>query len=382
MKNIALAGLVFDSPNKGCMALAYSFMEMLTDIYDKDEVEIYILSNTEYNIDNLNKYFSKISLIQYSLKKIKSIANIKNTLKKCDIVYDFTEGDSFSDIYGIKRMIKVSLIKKWSIRYGCKLVLGPQTYGPYFKKISQKMAKDIFKGSYLVTSRDNMSAQLVKKYTGNEIPVYTDVAFALSCDRDIVVPKTDKKKIGINISALLWNGGYTQNNQFGLSVDYRQYCRSLIERLNDEGYEIHLISHVHGKDMSEIENDYMVNLKLKNEYEFVKVADMYKYPMETKGYILQMDFFIGARMHATIAAFSSGVITIPFSYSRKFEGLYNALGYNYVVSGKELTTQEAIDKTLDYIKNYSSLQLKQEEALCIAKKEIEDFRCLLKKIDK
>ena len=32
-------------------------------------------------------------------------------------------------------------------------------------------------------------------------------------------------------------------------------------------------------------------------------------------------------MHATIGAISSGVATIPFSYSRKFEGLFGNLEY-------------------------------------------------------
>ena len=31
----------------------------------------------------------------------------------------------------------------------------------------------------------------------------------------------EKFKIGINISGLLWSGGYTMNNQFDLSVDYK-----------------------------------------------------------------------------------------------------------------------------------------------------------------
>jgi polysaccharide pyruvyl transferase WcaK-like protein len=53
--------------------------------------------------------------------------------------------------------------------------------------------------------------------------------------------------------------------------------------------------------------------------------------MDAKGYISGMDFFIGSRMHSTIAAYSSGVPVVPLAYSRKFIGLFkDSLGYPYV----------------------------------------------------
>jgi polysaccharide pyruvyl transferase WcaK-like protein len=43
--------------------------------------------------------------------------------------------------------------------------------------------------------------------------------------------------------------------------------------------------------------------------------------MQLKGYISRMRFFIGARTHATIAAYSSGVPTIVLGYSVKSKGI-------------------------------------------------------------
>lgn len=62
-----------------------------------------------------------------------------------------------------------------------------------------------------------------------------------------------------------------------------------------------------------------------------------------------MDLLIAARMHASIAAYSSGVPVIPFAYSRKFEGVYNDLKYPYIINGRELSTEEAVLKTINYI---------------------------------
>ena len=47
-------------------------------------------------------------------------------------------------------------------------------------------------------------------------------------------------------------------------------------------------------------------------------------------------------MHATIAAFSSGVPVIPVAYSRKFQGLFGSLGYDWVVDAKAASMDEAI----------------------------------------
>ena len=58
------------------------------------------------------------------------------------------------------------------------------------------------------------------------------------------------------------------------------------------------------------------------------VAPAFRTPVEAKSYIAGMDFFAGARMHACIAAVSSGVPVYPLAYSRKFNGLFvETLGY-------------------------------------------------------
>ena len=39
---------------------------------------------------------------------------------------------------------------------------------------------------------------------------------------------SDNMHVGLNVSALLWNGGYTNNHQFGLTVDYKKLIYSII----------------------------------------------------------------------------------------------------------------------------------------------------------
>ena len=65
-------------------------------------------------------------------------------------------------------------------------------------------------------------------------------------------------------------------------------------------------------------------------------------PIDAKDYISGLDFFMGSRMHATIAAFSSGVPVVPIAYSRKFNGLFkDTLEYEYMVDLKNSSNEEA-----------------------------------------
>ena len=133
---------------------------------------------------------------------------------------------------------------------------------------------------------------------------------------------------------------------------------SLIQHYcENDNYKIHLIPHVIENEKDCIDGDVYICRELARQYS-VAVAPAFESPIEAKNYISAMDVFVGARMHSTIAAYSSGVPVIPFSYSRKFEGLYENLGYRYLIHGREDDTQAAIAKTFCWIDN--RVELKKE----------------------
>ena len=109
-------------------------------------------------------------------------------------------------------------------------------------------------------------------------------------------------------SGLLWSGGYSGNNQFHLSVDYKEYCCNVIEKvLLRDDVELYLIPHVLSADMTYADNDLVACKELHKLYPDTICAPEFENPMQAKSYISKMDLFVGARMHATIGAFSSGV---------------------------------------------------------------------------
>ena len=252
--------------------------------------------------------------------------------RKCDLVIDIGGGDSFAEIYGLGRLLKI-LLMKYQVHLAAKpIVLAPQTYGPFKSGWSQFLAKLHIRLAKAAFSRDELSMQVMENAgLKDSIELASDVALKLPYSVPDPERERSKSKIGFNISGLLMNGGYTKKNQFGLSVDYPRLVEKIVDHFSSrEGCELHLVPHVLSHEQ-QIEDDYRACERIHNAFPTTVLAPYFEGPSEAKSYIAGMDFFLGARMHSCIAAFSSGVPVVPMAYSRKFEGMFGALGYPHTV---------------------------------------------------
>lgn len=372
---ICILGIELSSPNKGCCALGYSFLYMLRRITKKmniSEVHYIVVARNTKIYGDISSDFPNLEIVKLQMKNVKFIYNFKKTVNKSDIIFDFSEGDSFSDIYGKKRFIINSILKQIAIDSKNPFIMGPQTYGPFKSELCKRWAKSLIESSYKIFSRDFASTEYIHSLTSANVIETTDIAFSLPYNA--TNEQHSIVKIGINPSGLLWNGGYTGKNQFGLKVNYQKYIVGIIEKfVYDSRYEIHLISHVSGTDVNNIELDNFACEELKKKFPSIQIAPMFESPIDVKSYISQMDLFIGARMHATIASFSTGVPTIPFSYSRKFMGLYNRFNYEYIINAQELNTEEAIKKTIEFIGERQKVRIKIENSMNYANNMITEL---------
>lgn len=364
---IGILGLEFGSGNKGCEALAFSFFSILDTLAAGKKAVFNVLIFMECDVARILKIgkYQQLQINVCRLGGFGSVKKIKNRLDRfssCDIIFDFTAGDSFSDIYGMERFIRGTLTKQFVIWSKTRFVLGSQTYGPFSSRIAKNWAAHIIKKTDYVISRDALSTQYILDLTGRKPIETADIAFILPYE---TVSKTGKKiKVGINASGLLWMGGYTGGNQFNLSVDYQEYCKSLISRLIEmKDYELFLIPHAGNQTKEGNDNDVVACRELKRLFSKVNQVEMFGDPIEAKSFISGMDVFIGARMHAAVAALSSGVVTIPTAYSRKFNGVFQVLNYNHVVDLKELTTKDAVEMTIRKIQDFQTI--KQDVNNCL-----------------
>lgn len=353
--NIVLMGLDFNSRNLGCSALGYSFLQVLEGVANKNSIKLNLVSVNYANAEYHGKLVNMIDLpIHIRQKQFRQ--SFSKAVSGADLVFDFTGGDSFTDIYGLSRFFRESAFKQFVISKGKNLIFGPQTIGPFNKKISKLWAKSLIRNSKVVFTRDQISQEYCENEFGILPRLTTDIAFMLQPDYSDIPILSTGKKIGINVSGLLWNGGYTGQNELGLTINYQQLIKKYIEYLIDKGWNIWLIPHVLPEDEGAPENDYTPMTALKEEYPQINLAAKFKTPMEAKAFISKMDLFVGSRMHATIGAFSMKVPTISIAYSRKFQGLYNGIDYPYVIDAKKVNDEQALNLLIEWTQKKEQLE--------------------------
>jgi colanic acid/amylovoran biosynthesis protein len=361
---LGVAGINHLNGNRGVGALAISTIYLLDEIANENNLtlELYAISNQKglfhVNIGNKKVPVHYIFSSSFGIKSILNLMKPKqlNSLLKyfkLDRVLCMGEGDSFSDIYGIQRFNSINDQHRFARLFGKKYTLLPQTIGPFKdKKIKKKAFKSI-NNAFSVLPRDRQSYLYVKENTKiNNISEVIDIAFCM--------PYTKKEfsvnyiNVGLNVSALLWNGGYTKNNQFGLKSNYTDLIDETIKYfLSIPNVKLHLVPHVVLLN-NNVENDYQVTLELFDKYknDNLILAPFFLDPIQAKSYIAGLDFFTGARMHSCIAAFSSGVPVFPMAYSRKFNGLFkDTLQYEWMGDCVNESNDEVFTNMKDAFKN-------------------------------
>ena len=354
---IGFVGHSYSRGNFGLCALAFG-EQVVVERACTDLGLDYEITCFETGINHPCNDSPKVKLETYDLRNVFKSAK---QFSKCDLIFDITGGDSFSDIYGKKWLIQTNLLKSFVLLNNKPLVLMPQTYGPFNNCFFKQWSKIIINKAYKVYSRDKKSTHYITdELKCKNITPFTTYDLAFSLPYDNLYNKKNKIKIGINISGLLWNYKKMKNNNISLNVDYIKYHELLIEWLiRNDKYEIYLVPHVlcterEGEDY--YDNDCKVLKEIQNKYKKCIYRDNFETVIDVKSYISSLDILIASRMHASIGAFSSGVCSIPFAYSRKFAGVYDDLNYKYLIDGQSLSTEEAFDITIGYINKFEEIR--------------------------
>jgi polysaccharide pyruvyl transferase WcaK-like protein len=272
-----------------------------------------------------------LTLIEVDGAFLKSPKGLFATLKASDLVVDIGGGDSFADIYGAKRLIRMFWMKFAAHLAGTPLVVAPQTIGPFSKRWSKWLARITLNRSALVAARDERSGEALRAlgYRGAVIAA-SDLALRLPYQPPELA-QGGAPRVGINVSGLLMAGGYQGGNDFGMRLDYPALIARLIAWFKGQGAEVHLVPHVIVPSGPMVIEDDLRACETLAATHGVICAPAFDSPGAAKSYIAGLDFFTGARMHACIPAFSSGVPVVPMAYSRKFAGLFGTLGYTRTV---------------------------------------------------
>ena len=392
-KKVLLMGATFSTDNMGVSALTAGSIEaglhtwpnariLLLD-YGKERRRFrYDSANGPVTVDLLNMRFSKrfylrnniailillaivLRLLPRRLRQFMFLHNMYfKEISSADVAAAISGGDSFSDIYGLGRFFYSSLPQILVQITGNKLIFLPQTVGPFNHWLARTLAGYILKRAALVYSRDDAGLEEMQSFLNGH---FDPDRFRFCYDVGFVVNPVRPENwdlegfagkdgvcttVGLNVSGLLWMGGYTQNNQFALKTDYRLLVERLIDYLiREKDARVVLIPHVFGEEKgSESDQTVCETLyqNLKSRYANKLFLARGKYDQSEIKYIIGLcDFFIGSRMHACIAALSQGIPTVPVAYSKKFIGVMKTIGVESYIADPRTMEEREILHTVD-----------------------------------
>lgn len=378
MLNICLLFHSAQNDNLGVGALSVSEATIIRRIANRRRLPVHItlIDGT----DPRPPYLSGPDVTSLSLRPLRRPWEVFGVIRRSDLVIDIGGGDSFADIYGGRRFARMMLQKYMVHLAGRPLVLAPQTIGPFQSPVRRRVALDAIRRAAIVTTRDRLStAALAEMGYGGPVIEASDVALRLPYDPPAPRAPGAPVRVGLNVSGLLMAGGYTRDNMFGLKTDYPALVRRIIGtfRSRPDAPELHLVPHVITWGGGGVEDDMAASLALAAEFPGVIVAPAFSSPSEAKSYIAGLDFFMGARMHACIAAFSSGVPVVPMAYSRKFAGLFGSLGYDRTVDCTTEDTETILARILAAYDNRKILAAEERAAFARGLERLDRYETAL-----
>lgn len=201
----------------------------------------------------------------------------------------------------------------------------------------------------LIIARESITYGALKKVAPEEkLRLIPDPAFVLGA-RELPLPEgfAEGNTIGLNESPMI------QDSEMRAGITMANY-KALVEHIiHTTDMQIALIPHVvwnRNDDRKPLKELYEA---FRNSGRVVKIEDCSC--EELKGYIARCRMFIGARTHATIAAYSSLVPTLTVGYSVKAKGIAKDLfgSYeNYVLPVQQLQEKEDLIGAFEWLKDY------------------------------
>lgn len=283
----------------------------------------------------------------------------------CRAVMDVSGGDSFSDIYGAERFRNILLPKLIAARRGRPLLLLPQTYGPFREPVHRAQAREAVLAAGQAWSRDPHSHGILQDLLGADFDPQrhrtgVDMAFGLLPEPPPQQLQDELSDwlasgapiVGINVSGLIWGRDSSSAAHFGFKADYRQLLRGLVRTvLAASDANVLLIPHVFGTDAGRMtDSDASRELVASLEPDVadrarIRVAPDIPNERQVKWLIARTHWFCGTRMHATIAALSTGVPTASVIYSDKALGVFDTCGQaGQIVDPRRLSTGECVER--------------------------------------
>lgn len=373
-ERVSILGASLDVGNRGVTALGESVASLILDLAPSARVAFHYyaavggrrqLADGEVSVfncrlsprsrpaENIGVILAVAALYRLGVRSPARRNPWLSALLDASFIADIRGGDSLSDIYGLRRFLVGSLPLLSVLILGRPYVLLPQTYGPFRTRTARWLAAMMLRRASDIWTRDRRSIPIAEAVAKRTPRVSPDVAFtlspveprALSFDPPDVRLDAAPLLVGLNVSGLLYMGGYTGRNMFGLRSSYQDTVNGVVSALLERTpATIVVIPHTFGIEM---EDEASAAILESTRDAFPGRVVLLKSTLrarEVKWLIGRTHFFIGSRMHACIGALSQHVPTVGLGYSDKFLGVFESAGVGDAVVDLRRHDAEAVTR--------------------------------------
>ncbi len=384
------------SYNHGCEALARTISKEVLRVMP--ESEVYLCSHHPEQDE------------QYNIKTIHKVIENKRWLRRGTFGWFFYQIDK--RLFNCKKLQEVIEVDKPCLKLAkemdCMIAIGGDNYcynkGKLYwptERVIKKMGKkmmlwgcsvepDELAGELqehlqlfdLITVRETTSYNaFIENGFKNKVKLVADPAFLLE-KAEVEYPKNWKEgqMVGINLSPMILN--YTQNREHVVESIY-----ALVDHiLQTTEMNVVLVPHVRLSYTDDMDTLRPIYEKYKDTNRVVLLDDYNLNCTQLKGYISSCRFFIGARTHSIIAAYSTQVPSLALGYSVKAKGIAKDIfgtDEHLVLPVQTFNDPQATISGFEYLlKNEDSLRKTLKEVMPSyiekAKLSAEEFENLMK----
>jgi len=201
----------------------------------------------------------------------------------------------------------------------------------------------------LITPRESITYNaLLEKGINKNTHLFPDSAFILD-KLNLPLPEgfIEDNTVGLNVSPLI------MRLEKGDNITYKNYANLIEHIIDNTDMQIALIPHVTWEHNNDLEPLTALHEQFIDTGRVVLFGDQYNC-MELKGFISRCRMFVGARTHATIAAYSSCIPTLVVGYSVKARGIARDIfgsEENMVIPVQSLEHEDDLVNAFKYIQD-------------------------------
>lgn len=225
----------------------------------------------------------------------------------------------------------------------------PNSFGPFEGPLVKNIARSALKKCKVLTSRETLSQEMVKKELGLNIENYPDLAFSLpkaDLNRETIFEKyslpRDRKLVAITMRPYRFPGSENPEKAY---LKFKTEMAKFIEWLYEQKFMPVVVEHTLAVNAHENDSACIKDvIKMVESYKYRLVTDQAYDCCELKCIYSYCDYIIGTRFHSIIFSFGCDVPGIAIAYTgNKSHGIMHDIGLDdFVIDIGEVCVEKLV----------------------------------------